>query len=384
MPWVGALVGLAGSVIGGAMNKSAAGEQAQAQQEGINMARQGRERAIKRLDDRHIWGAANWLFPGLLSMPYGPSMFGNYKSPYGGGGGFLTPTPEGASEFGTRKKQKKAIKRGELPNPSVMGAPAADETQLPRQVPIPQGPQSFPITPAPTTTPPPSWGAGTNPPGMPWNSGPTPPTGPQLGPGTTAGSTFNGPPGPPVATTPGDLVMQHLLEYLKNPGQLSSIGYERAQENANQGLNTGTQMLLGRLSGMGIDPTRSGFGQALGQNVALNFGRERNEAARDYTLAQEQLRRADISTGIKAYQDFLQTVFGLQGARANAAQGGAYPTIQNPVDPSGGLGTSIGTSTGVLGNYLANYFANKQANQNNQYFTDDMTTGKPYAGPAKP
>jgi hypothetical protein len=134
---------------------------------------------------------------------------------------------------------------------------------------------------------------------------------------------------------PGQAYTGWMMDYFNNPGQLSAIPYERAQEQANQTLNTGSQAIQGGLTGQGVDPN-SPMGQALQQSLTLGVGAQRQEAARDYSLAEEAMQREDVQRQMSNYLAALQTVFGLQQARAGTALGGAYPNV-TPINPYEGL-----------------------------------------------
>jgi hypothetical protein len=151
----------------------------------------------------------------------------------------------------------------------------------------------------------------------------------------------------------GGLAMGHAESFLTDPGQVSTIQYERAQEQANQGLRTNTQAAMGQLTGMGIDP-RSGFGQLMLQSVTREAGRARGEAARQLAEQEESLRRADIQTGMTAYQNFLNQVFGIIGTQAGTVGGaGAYPSTP-AINPYENLSQAISMGGSLLGDYYAN------------------------------
>jgi len=119
-------------------------------------------------------------------------------------------------------------------------------------------------------------------------------------------------PAPPGANTPGNAVMQAIMSYFNNPGQMSPVTYERAQEQANIGENSAKSAATQGLTGRGIDPN-SPMGAALASAASLGAGRQRNEAARDYSLAQEGLRRQDIQSAMASYFNVLNAIFGLAG-----------------------------------------------------------------------
>ncbi len=156
---------------------------------------------------------------------------------------------------------------------------------------------------------------------------------------------------------PGQLVTEHMTNFLENPGQFSSALYERDQEQANQGLNAAVQGIQGGLAQAGVDPN-SPLGQAQMRDAALDATRQRSEAARDYSLAKEGLRREDIAKATADYLAFLQATFGLQQSRAAAAAGTGFPQVE-PINPYTGLGTGVST----LGYGLSEYYKNRNTDQ---------------------
>lgn len=151
---------------------------------------------------------------------------------------------------------------------------------------------------------------------------------------------------------PGQEVMKHLNDLLQNPGRLESETYQRAQEQSNMGLNVAEAAGTARVMGAGADP-RSGLGLVTQENALLNFGKERNEAARDYSIAQEDLRRRDIQQGQEDYMNMLQLIFGLQGKRSNTKAGGPNEAY-NFNTAAGGSNAAIGESASQIGNALGN------------------------------
>lgn len=158
----------------------------------------------------------------------------------------------------------------------------------------------------------------------------------------------------PEAPTAGALAVQSMMNYFTDPGKISSVAYEREQEQANQGLNFATRALGGTLSSVGINPN-SGYGQMLGQSAALNAMKLKNEANRDFTMASEQMRRTDINTATQTYIQFLQTIFGL-----GAAQSGAVTNSSSNVNiPFPNMNEGAANAAGIAGQTLGDYFANK-------------------------
>lgn len=358
MPWIASLA--LGAYSGYQQKRGAEKAEAGANM-GTEAAKAARAGAVAALSDRKIYGASEFLFPGLVPNPIGVGE--RSLSPFGGGKGTLGPEESDKMSKKAAKLRAQSEKQAALGHHkrSVMKAKHADRVdkrisaaqaesdpwaylnaQVPATTATPDARQAPPlsnpldathggVTPAeiPHIGPWPGQGQPTNP-----NQPPAPtqtPSYPQTGPGTPPAQpqppTTPGPTAPAnpalapqsAPQSPGQLVMGHLMDYLKNPGQLGSETYERAQENANQGLNVTRG--LGNITGAGVDP-RSGIGMATTQGGILNFAKQRNEAARDYSMAQEMLRRQDISQASQMYQDFLSQIFGLQGQRAAVGAGG--------------------------------------------------------------
>jgi len=156
----------------------------------------------------------------------------------------------------------------------------------------------------------------------------------------------------------GEGAVDRSTRMMETPGQLSSIAYERDQEQANQGLNTLTQATQGSLTGGGVDPNTP-MGQSLTQSAVLSHNKQRNEAARDYSLAQESLGREDIQTAMNNYANMLQLVFGLQGMRSTAAAGTAFPQVE-PIDTYAPYARGIS----ALGYNLNEYFKGRKGGDN--------------------
>jgi hypothetical protein len=113
---------------------------------------------------------------------------------------------------------------------------------------------------------------------------------------------------------------------MMNPGAMNPAAYERAQEQANVGLATDVRGITGGLTGRGIDPN-TGLGRGmLSSAVNRNLGK-RLDAARDYTMAQEQLFRGDIGMGMNQYLQMLQLLTNYQTGQASAAAG--VPVMQS-------------------------------------------------------
>ena len=133
---------------------------------------------------------------------------------------------------------------------------------------------------------------------------------------------------PTVGSPIGGMVTQHLQDKLANPGQLATETYERGQEQSNIGLNAAIQGILGGLTGAGVDPN-SPMGQALVGASAATAGNQRNELARDFSLAKEALGRQDVEQGTTDYLRMLETILGLARSQAAAAGGQGFPATNS-------------------------------------------------------
>ncbi len=152
----------------------------------------------------------------------------------------------------------------------------------------------------------------------------------------------------------GEAVVGQNEQLARNPGDLTSAPYERQQEEANRALQMATMAVSGQMSQSGVDPN-SPMGQSLMMAATAAANRQRSEAGRDFDLASEALRREDIDRATGAYINMLQTVFGLQGMRAQAAGGQGFTPI-SPINPYSGMATNIAQ----LGVNLQNYGSKDQ------------------------
>lgn len=171
----------------------------------------------------------------------------------------------------------------------------------------------------------------------------------------TPGSTTVLPGTGDAGTYPGGLVTQRVTEQLANPGQLSPAAYERQQEQSNQQLRAAGSAITGSLAGGGVDPS-SALGGALRQSAVAAAGKQRSEAARDYTLAQETLRRQDIAAATSQYIQSLQAIFGLAQQQAAAAGGSQFPQVA-PINTYQPISDFFGT----LGSQLASRSSSGQS-----------------------
>jgi hypothetical protein len=150
------------------------------------------------------------------------------------------------------------------------------------------------------------------------------------------------------------MITGHMDDALTNPGQLSAVTFERAQEQANIGQQGASMAAGGELAGSGIS-SASPLYNAIQSSIGASAGIARGEAARDYSLAQEALKRDDIARETEKYLKILQTIFGLAGLQAQAAAGTGF-------SPAYAVNTNEGLSAHIasLGNYLQNYFDQKK------------------------
>lgn len=163
----------------------------------------------------------------------------------------------------------------------------------------------------------------------------------------------------------GSQVVSQNQGLIANPGQLSSTTYERGQAAANKG-EMMTQNAISGFAGKGIDLASTGVG-ALRESAALSGAHQRSDAARDYGLASETLRRTDIAAASDAYRQMLDQIFGMQKAQA-AAIGGqpANQTTTVSGNPYGAFATGLGL--------LSQYLSQSPSNSGN---TNQTTGGQP-------
>ena len=161
--------------------------------------------------------------------------------------------------------------------------------------------------------------------------------------GAINGATASNAHGP----TAGDYSVYWLEQFLKNPGTVSPISYERAQEQANLALNQALSGIQGGLSGRGVD-ANSNLGQALAQNAYATNAYQRNNAARDMTQLEEAMKREDIKMALATYMNILQMQNTYQAQRM-AALNGAIPQGTTLSNPYSGLTNLLGTMTYAFG-----------------------------------
>lgn len=373
-----ALIGAAGSIIGGMFGKKGAKQQAKADALALQYAEMARARARQHLSQGGIFNASHDLFPGLLKnpntgayharMPWGTKRM-DMTTPFGPTGRLNAPggTPMSVLQqlpalprraTGGPVQQNQPYLVGEK-GPEVM-VPQQPGTVLPNPVKPPQTPQTAMTQMAPGSGLGGGGGAQEVPPGGGGGGGfPSAPAAPAPGGNTTGGAMAGATAtpadqnvNPAYGLGPGELATGRMWDYLANPGQVSTTAYERAQEDANRNLNTSLTGIMGGLTGRGIDYGRGGMGQIMAQNAILNAGKQRNEASRDLSQLEETMRREDINTGVNQYLQFLSTVFGLQGSRANAELGASFPSAGTNANPYAGIASGISTAGYLLGKYF--------------------------------
>jgi hypothetical protein len=180
-------------------------------------------------------------------------------------------------------------------------------------------------------------------------------------------------PQPARFNTPGEAATGWTNYLFNHPGEISPAGYHREQEQANQQLQTGVMGVAGGLSGQGADPN-SALGQSLTGAVTAAAGKQRSEAARDFSLAGDQMARQDISQAFNQYLQSLQLAFGIQQARASAAGGQAFPQVQIG-NPNAGLAAGIAQAGYGVGQYF---------DQRNQQSQGGILWDRPASGGSQP
>lgn len=263
----------------------------------------------------------------MIGPPQAPMQGGHIKQPmaYRATGGPLQPgQPTVVGEQGPEVVQ---------PGVGPAGPPAAG-TAPPPVAPLPS--PTAPTTGGGQPIPPPAPTHGGKGKGKPPRGNVTPPAPTGFTPPTTGDPTL------------GQLTSYWTNQFLTNPGQLSPIAYQRQQEQANMALNNQTQQLQSGLAAGGID-INSPAGQAMMQATLLNHQGQRQEAARDYSLAQENLFRQDIGQGINNYMAMLNQVFARQ-----AQKGGLVAGAPMPYNANAGAGQNMwGNILGSLGSVIA-------------------------------
>lgn len=147
----------------------------------------------------------------------------------------------------------------------------------------------------------------------------------------------------------GGLAVRNMMQLLGDPGRISPVAYERAQEQNAKALQTNLGGIGGAFFGRGFDPN-SGLGQALAQGAVHDFNAGNNEANRDFTLMGENLRRQDMNTGNQMFQNMLNQIFGLQQNRAQIVAGLPVPTSQPTPSPYNNVGDALGMLSWLLAN----------------------------------
>lgn len=385
----GSLIGAGASLLGGVLGARGRDRQADAMRQQAADANARAQTAAGYLSPRQFGGVANWMFPGLLpqytgtfgdnsvwgpnpiatrmaqgftsqpaaiepSAGYYPASFGGVLGRMGGAPGLYemaqqtgTALPPGAmgigdifSALGIQPRQDGGpVNAGD---PYLVGeagpeiiVPEVDAEVLPN----PTGGRRVSAE---------GYQASGRQSGGERSLRPTRDTG--RGSSTDGSSDATSIPQPtgPAPAYPGNLAVAWLLDMLMSPGRMDPSSYHRAQEQANVGLTGALQAGAGGLAGRGIDPG-SELGQTLATSAALGAAGQRNEAARDYSLAQEQLRRQDIQQAIATYMNMLGASQNLQSGRAAALTSQPYQMYQ-PVNTMQPYADAL---TGVIGPWLA-------------------------------
>lgn len=314
----------AGAVVGAGISAYGAKRAASKQGQGNVMTEQARQEAIRHVSMGNIRNVGNQLFPGLVGFgktSVDPKIMDTVR------GGGPAPTHETRMiEDIKGKAQGGPIEKDE----PVMVGEEGPEIVVPQEdgevIPSPGTKPGFPTLPTPGE--------------------PSPEPGIPIAPGEEGAPEVRegvvGTPGDPTLAPGGlgELSMGHAINFLTNPGQIGTEQFERAQEQANVGLQTNIQGMMGGLTGMGVDP-RSPMAQIMMQGAVNQSNKLRNEAARDLSIQQENLRRGDIQTGMTAYQNFLNQVFNLIGMQADVIGGGDFQNIQNPINPYQNIGGAL-------------------------------------------
>lgn len=147
----------------------------------------------------------------------------------------------------------------------------------------------------------------------------------------------------------GPELISNILGLVSNPGQLSTVAYERGQEQAEM-LRRGISAQFGNEFGRSGISAKSGVSDLVQLAALLNAANRRNENLRDFTQLEEGFRRQDISMGQQLFQSILNQVFGMQEARANTELGAANLSSQNPVpDPTAAFLQRLGMAGMLYG-----------------------------------
>lgn len=133
----------------------------------------------------------------------------------------------------------------------------------------------------------------------------------------------------------GAALGNQLLQLLQHPGQLSPAAYERGQEQANQTTQAMQQAANVRLGASGWG-ANSGMNKAMQEAAAAQGGVLRNQANRDFTMLQEQLKRQDIQQASQAYLGLLNDLTNMANIQANAAAQWPWQSQGAPAMAAGG------------------------------------------------
>jgi len=326
------------TAVGALLSSKGSKKQSQQEQMSIQFSERARREALANLSNYAVYGTGSWLFPGALSRPTSAGVQGTmpgpgdrtYQAQPGLDSGPIQPRAAGGPVL--PNQDYLVGERG--PETLSMGPPGAGGQVTPLGA---NGPASAASRRSPTRN---TRGL-SNAPGV---------------GGPMTGATATAPPAPSFST-PGEGIIQWINQFLQKPGEISSVGYERAQEQANLGERASLNQIGSGFLGQGVDPN-SPMGQSLAQSATLNSQAQRNEAARDFTLAQEQQKRADIDQATQSFMAVLSQILGLQQARASAASGGGFSPV-NASNPYAGAAGAIS----LLGYQIAQSNAKKNEQQ---------------------
>lgn len=125
---------------------------------------------------------------------------------------------------------------------------------------------------------------------------------------------------PAPYTDPGSAIVARMLEFLNNPGQTSTIGYQRGQAQANRTEQRMMNMAGSSAATGGINPN-SPIAQALKMAAVGKGGELRAQAAGDQAQLEETLRRSDITTGANMYEQAFNQLMKYMGLQVSAITG---------------------------------------------------------------
>jgi hypothetical protein len=143
----------------------------------------------------------------------------------------------------------------------------------------------------------------------------------------------------------GGSIVSTIKDWLDNPG-ISTVGYERAQEQANIGLNAGRTLLGGMSSSMG---SGSPYLASIMAGLANANTLARTEAARDYTILDEEFKDKRKTQAISGYTGIVGQALQVAGQQSAAAAGQGFPNV-TPVNPYEGLSQGLSMAAYLASN----------------------------------